>query len=218
VEAVHLHCDRFSVVRPAISKEQEGIVCAYRQAHNIGGIQVRDRPALLIIDVQLGMFQDDAPVHKGEELLSTIGDLIARARAAEIPVIYVQHSGGQGHLLEPGTPGWPIHPVIAPVDGELVVHKHYPDSFRETSLQEELKARGVGHLIIAGIQTEYCVDTTCRRASGLGYDVTLVEDGHSTWDTEHLGASQIIDHHNQVLSGWFVTLEAARRIKFVTSQ
>ena len=175
---------------------------------------MQDRSALLIIDVQLGMFQNDAPVHKGEDLLSTIGDLIARARAAEIPVIYIQHSGGRGHRLEPGTPGWPIHPAIAPDDGESVVHKQYPDSFRETNLQEELRAKGIGRLVIAGIQTEYCVDTTCRRASSLGYDVTLVEDAHSTWDTDHLRASQIIDHHNQVLSGWFVTLEAARRIKF----
>ena len=77
-----------------------------------------------------------------------------------------------------------------------------------------MQTRGIGHLIIAGIQTEYCVDTTCRRGCSLGYEVTLVEDAHSTWDTEHLTASQIIDHHNQVLSGWFVTLEAARRIKF----
>ena len=77
-----------------------------------------------------------------------------------------------------------------------------------------LKARGIGHLIIAGIQTEYCIDTTCRRASSLGYEVTLVADAHSTWDTEHLSAWQIIDHPNQVLSGWFVTLETAGRIKF----
>ena len=160
---------------------------------------MQDRSALLIIDVQLGMFQNDAPVHKGEDLLSTIGGLIARARAAEIPVIYIQHSGGHGHRLEPGTPGWPIHPAIAPDDGESVVHKQYPDSFRETNLQEELRARGIGRLVIAGIQTEYCVDTTCRRASSLGYDVTLVEDAHSTWGTDHLRASQIIDHHNQVL-------------------
>ena len=103
---------------------------------------MQDRLALLIIDVQLGMFHDDAPVHKGEDLLSTIGDLITRARATEVPVIYIQHSGGQGHLLEPGTPGWPIHPAIAPVGGELVVHKHYPDSFQETNLHEELKAEG----------------------------------------------------------------------------
>ena len=68
--------------------------------------------ALLIIDVQLGMFEESDPVYRGDELLATINDLITRARSAGVPVIYVQHSGGDGHLLEPGSPGWPIHPAI----------------------------------------------------------------------------------------------------------
>lgn len=170
--------------------------------------------ALLVIDVQLGMFEESDPVHRGDELLATINDLITRARNAGIPVIYIQHSGRDDHLLEPGSPGWPIHPAIVPAKGELVIHKRHPDSFQETDLQHELEIRGIRHLIVAGIQTEYCVDTTCRRAYSLGYDVTLVQDAHSTWDTEYLKASQIIDHHNQVLEGWFVTLKEARMIEF----
>ena len=170
--------------------------------------------ALLVIDVQLGMFEESDPVQRGDRLLATINDLITRARAAGIPVIYVQHSGGENHLLEPGSPGWPIHPAIVPAKGELVIHKRHPDSFQETDLQHELEMRGIRHLIVAGIQTEYCVDTTCRRAYSLGYDVTLVQDAHSTWDTEYLKASQIIDHHNQVLESWFVTLKEARMIEF----
>jgi nicotinamidase-related amidase len=170
--------------------------------------------ALLIIDVQLGMFAENEPVYNSGALLATLGDLIARARVAGIPIIYVQHSGGENHPLKPGSPGWPIHLAIAPADGELIVHKRHPDSFQETNLQYELEKRGIKHLIVAGIQTEYCVDTTCRRAYSLGYDVTLVQDAHSTWDTENLKASQIVAHHNQVLSGWFVGLKAAREIEF----
>jgi nicotinamidase-related amidase len=64
------------------------------------------------------------------------------------------------------------------------------------------------------MQTEYCVDTTCRRAYSLGYDIVLVEDGHSTWDTEHLAASQVIAHHNATLGGWFATLRVASDIAF----
>jgi nicotinamidase-related amidase len=175
---------------------------------------VQGNTALLIIDVQLGMFEESDPVYRGDELLVTINDLIARVRDAGVPVIYVQHSGGDGHLLEPGSPGWPIHPAIAPARGELIIHKRHPDSFQETALQHELEIRRVRRLIVAGIQTEYCVDTTCRRAYSLGYDVTLAQDAHSTWDTEHLEASQIIDHHNQVLGGWFATLKEACRIGF----
>jgi nicotinamidase-related amidase len=85
-------------------------------------------------------------------------------------VIYIQHDGSKGHPLETHTKGWEIHPSIKPAGGESVVRKRESDSFFETALQEELKKRGITHLVIAGGMTEYCVDTTCRRATSLGYD------------------------------------------------
>jgi nicotinamidase-related amidase len=179
---------------------------------------VTNDTALLVIDVQNGMFAEDDPVYQSTELLATIGDLIARARAADAPVIYVQHNGGPGDSLEPGSAGWPIHPAIAPADGEPVVGKWTPDSFHETSLQRELTARDVKKLVIAGIQTECCVDTTCRRASSLGYEITLAADAHSTWDSQTLSAAQIIAHHNAALDGWFVTPKPASAIAFVTEE
>ena len=62
--------------------------------------------ALLVIDVQKGMFVEDEPVYQGAQLLETIGELLAKARAAQVPVIYIQHNGGPGHPLEPGSEGW----------------------------------------------------------------------------------------------------------------
>jgi len=64
------------------------------------------------------------------------------------------------------------------------------------------------------LQTEYCIDTTCPRAFTLGYEVTLVKDAHSTWDSSLLKANRIIEHHNNVLGGWFVTLKSEREIEF----
>src|SRR5690349_6104900 len=170
--------------------------------------------ALLVIDVQKGMFAEEHPVYGGAELLATIGALLAEARAAQVPVIYVQHNGGPGHPLEPGKPGWPIHPAIAPAEGDPVVGKSTPDSFHETTLQAELEARGIVKLLVAGIQTELCVDTTCRRAASLGYQITLICDAHSTWDSRTLSAAQIIAHHNDALKGWFVTPALASEIAF----
>ncbi len=175
---------------------------------------MHNNTALVIIDVQLGMFDDSDPVYNGNELLATIGALISRARTSGISVIYIQHDGGDNHPLRPDKPGWPIHAAIAPTKDDLVIRKRHPDSFQETSFQRELETRGIKHLIVAGIQTECCIDTTCRRAYSLGYDVTLVQDAHSTWDTEYLKASQIIAHHNQVLGGWFVTVKTATEIQF----
>ena len=76
-----------------------------------------------------------------------------------------------------------------------------------------MKKQGIEHLIITGIQTEACVDTTCRRAFSMGYKVTLVSDTHSTWASEELTAQQIINHHNGVL-GWFADVYPSNDIKF----
>ncbi len=170
--------------------------------------------ALLVIDVQKGMFLEDDPVYDGENLLGKISTLIAQARTSGVPVIYVQHNGPEGDSLKKGTEGWPIHPAIAPALGEPVVEKWTPDSFHETTLQQELESRGIKNLVVAGIQTECCVDTTCRRAMTLGYKTTLVKDAHSTWNSRTLTAPQIIAHTNDALNGWFVTPKAASEIAF----
>jgi nicotinamidase-related amidase len=175
---------------------------------------MNSRTALLVIDVQLCNFEESPPVHRGSDLLSKIGALVAQARAVGVPIIYVQHCGSEGAIDQPGTPGWEIHPAIAPTEDDTVVQKSHPDAFQDTSLQRELESRGINKLVITGIQTEYCVDTTCRRAYSLGYKVTLVEDAHSTWDSDHLTASQIIEHHNAVLGGWFAELKALGEIEF----
>ncbi len=170
--------------------------------------------ALLIIDVQAGMFAGAEQPYQGEQLLTKINHLLALARASATPIIYVQHGSRAGTPLEPGTPGWEIHPAIAPTGSDAIIQKRFPDAFQATTLQAELVARGIKKLVVAGMQTEFCVDTSCRRAFSLGYDVTLVQDAHSTWDTEHVTAAQIVEHHNRVLGDWFARLQAAKDISF----
>ncbi|WP_458123703.1 cysteine hydrolase family protein [Paenibacillus sp. Z3-2] len=155
--------------------------------------------ALLIIDVQVAMFDEADPVYQGEQLLQKIQMLIAKAREAGHSIIYIQHSEEAGSPLERGTPGWAIHPSITPIAGDLVIEKETPDSFHETDLHLKLQENGVTELILTGMQTEVCVDTTCRRAFSLGYTVNLVRDAHSTWHSNALQADQIIQHHNTVL-------------------
>jgi len=171
-----------------------------------------DNTALLIIDVQMTMFDESNPVYQAEALIVKLKGLVAKARLADVPVIYIQHNTGQSGDLAEGSTEWQINPAIAPLAGELIVHKQHPDSFQETLLQNELEKRGIKNLIIAGMQTEFCIDTTSRRAYSLGYDVTLVKDAHSTWDSPALKAQQIIDHHNLVLGDWFVKLRTADEI------
>jgi len=172
------------------------------------------KSAVVIIDMQLGNFQGSDPVYAGEQLLSKVYRLIDKARGEGVPVFYVRNKGRKGDPDEIGTPGWEIHPTIVPKEGDVVIEKENPDAFHRTALRQKLKSKGIEKLVIAGLQTEYCVDSTCRRAYGLGYDVVLVKDAHSTWSSSNLTAEQIIAHHNQVLGGWFATLKNENEIEF----
>lgn len=169
--------------------------------------------ALLVIDVQVGMFSENDSVYAGSLLLERIQRLISKARESGNPVFYVQHNAGIGKPLEPNTPGWNIHPEIAPVEGDTIIQKSTPDAFHETNLQYELDAKHVRRLVLAGIQTELCVDTTCRRAFSLGYDVVVAKDAHSTWDRGNLQAKEIMAHHNDLLR-WFAETEESANITF----
>ncbi len=166
--------------------------------------------ALVVIDVQTGMFDGvrGPAIHGAEALLANIAALLVQARAAGSPVIYVRHDGGKGDMLEYGAPAWEIHEAIAPLPGERIVDKRTPDSFHETTLAADLAAAGATRLVLCGAQTEYCVDTTCRRAAALGYPTVLVQDAHSTWGNGILTADQIIAHTNRTLAGGFARLES----------
>jgi nicotinamidase-related amidase len=169
--------------------------------------------ALLIIDAQVNMFAEGSSVFEGEKLLHTLNHLIVQARNAHLPIVYVQNNGNEGDPDIYGTPGWQIHPAISPEKGDLVIQKHTPDSFYETNLQSKLDAKQIRNLIIAGIQTDYCINATCRRAFELGYEVTLVQDAHSTYDSREFTASQIITRYNNELREK-INLKEAKDITF----
>ncbi|MFC9448314.1 cysteine hydrolase family protein [Bacillus cereus] len=175
------------------------------------------KKALIVIDVQAGMYTAGMPVHNGEKFLQTLQELIGECRSNDIPVIYVQHNGPKDHPLEKGTEGWRIHAAIAPQEGDNIVEKTTPDSFHKTNLSEVLQEKGIEHVILSGMQTEYCVDTTTRRACSEGYKVTLVSDAHSTFDTEVLRAEDIVKHHNAVL-GAFADVVALKDLKVAASK
>ena len=164
--------------------------------------------ALVVIDVQHGILDIPGLARKREidealdQTVFRIGALIRRARVAGAPVVYVQHDGGSGHRLEPGTLGWPIRAEISPLPGEPIIRKRACDAFFETRLQEELSASNAEELVIVGCMTQYCIDTTVRRAVSLGFDVRLAADGHTTADTRALRFEQIIAHHNALLDGF----------------
>ncbi len=159
--------------------------------------------ALLVIDVQVAIMDGPdpsfPPAHRRDEVLAHIAGLLAKARAAKVPVIFVQHDEPDFPPMTPGSPGWQIHPAVAPLPGEPVVRKRAADAFYGTPLRSELDARGVTRLVVAGAETPYCVDTTVRRALSLDYDVTLAADAHTFAGDALLPPEQIVAHHNAML-------------------
>jgi nicotinamidase-related amidase len=163
--------------------------------------------ALVVIDVQAGILpakgaERPAVRQRFDEVRRRIFGLVGVARRQGAPIIFVQHAGEPGHRLETGTPGWEICGDLGRTADDIVVSKTACDSFYETDLQTVLSGQGVTHLVIAGLMTQYCVDTTCRRAVSLGYDVTLAADAHTTADMPSLTVEQIVDHHNALLDGF----------------
>lgn len=154
-----------------------------------------DRPntALLVVDVQNGIV---AEAHERDVVVANIAGLVERARAEDVPVIWVQHADDD---LVAGTDEWQYVPELTLAEGEPVVHKQYGDSFEDTTLEDELAARGIGRLVVTGAQTDACIRSTLHGALVRGYDALLVGDAHTTEDLTSYGApppGQVIAHTN----------------------
>lgn len=170
-----------------------------------------EKTALIIIDMQVAMFSyEDKSPYNGSLVLENIKKLLNKAHEKKIPVIYVQHTTDDEY--KKGTASWEICPKIKPQKEDAIVEKENSDSFLETNLNEILQDLGVLNLIIVGMQTEYCVDTTIRRAFSLGYDNIFVKDAHTTFDSKVLSANKIIEHHNDVIGGSFAELKTTEEV------
>ena len=138
-------------------------------------------------------------MERSKRTVRRIATLIARARDKDVPVVYLQHNHASFAPLMKDADTWQIHPALAPNPGDRVIEKTASDGFFNTSLERDLRELSVDHLVVTGMQTEYCVDTTCRRALSLDFAVTLVADAHTTGETA-LTARQIVEHHNALLA------------------
>jgi nicotinamidase-related amidase len=156
------------------------------------------RSALLVIDVQQGMTRGEWAVFDADGLIARINTVIASARAAQIPIVFVQHEEDVG--LVHGSTDWQLDDRLDVRNEDLRIRKRGSDSFHRTSLQELLASLNVQRVIACGLQSDFCVDSTARRCLALGFPVTLISDGHSTLDNGVLSAAQIAAHHNITLS------------------
>jgi nicotinamidase-related amidase len=153
--------------------------------------------ALLVIDVQADVVAD---AHQRDAVVANINALVRNARAADVPVVWVQHNDA-GMTID--SPEWQLVSELEPRAGEALVNKQYRSSFESTELESVLADLGAAELIVCGAQTNNCIRHTIHAALERGYDVTLVEDAHTTsdfeWDNGIVTAASIIDEQNASL-------------------
>jgi nicotinamidase-related amidase len=156
-------------------------------------LENRPNTALLVIDVQNGVVGE---AYDRDAIVANIAALVDNARAAGADIVWVQHNSDD---LVRDTEPWRYVAELDPSDAEPMIQKAYPDAFEDTDLEPVLAERGVGHLIVAGAQTDECIRSTLHGAIVRGYDATLVSDAHTTEDLSEYGAptpDKVIAHTN----------------------
>jgi nicotinamidase-related amidase len=146
--------------------------------------------ALLIIDVQNDYFPGGAmELSNPAGAAANIRILLDTFRASGQPVVHIQHENLMPDLpfMLPGTEGQKIHAKVLPAEGEMHIVKHFPNSFRQTGLEEILREKGIQKLLITGMMTHMCVSATTRAAMELGFLPTIVQDACATTALEFRG-------------------------------
>ena len=159
-----------------------------------------NKSALLVIDVQHGLLDQEPRPFEADAVVGRINRLAAAARRAACPVVFIQHER-PGSPLEHGSDFWQLAHGLVLEPTDHLLRKTTPDSFMHTPLEALLREHGIDHVVVTGYACEFCVDTTARRAAGLGFAVTLAADAHTTHDKPHASAAQIRDHENATLPG-----------------
>ena len=162
------------------------------------------KTALLVIDTQQSLL--DMQPYRAEEMLTVIGQLLATARAHGRTVIYVRHGDENDPQLKPGSPGWQIAARIAPQPGERIIDKQYSSAFKGTDLLDYLHQNNIRRLIVVGMMTEYCIESTVRTANYLDFDVVLPEGGNSTLANGNWSAQEVYEHHSGIMRGRFAAM------------
>ena len=150
---------------------------------------------LLVVDMQNAWLNRDTPRLDKVGVIARINHAAQRTRAQGGQVIFVQHCNEEA--LE-NSDGWEIDAGLIVVEADGKLNKTACDSFADTSLLAQLQACGTDTLIICGLATEFCLDTTIRAAPSHGFDVVVLGDAHTTGDRPHMKAPAIIEHHNWV--------------------
>lgn len=154
---------------------------------------------VLVIDVQQGLCEGEGAPFDCAGTISRINVVTRKAREAGATVIFVQHESTSGSL-EHGSSGWQLAAGLDVLPGDARLRKTTPDAFQGTELADLLSKMAASTIVVCGMHSEFCVDTTTRRALALGYPVVLITDAHTSAGNQAINAGSVIAHHNITLT------------------
>lgn len=163
-------------------------------------IREGEKTALLIVDMQVHVIDS---AWKEDLVIENTRIAVEKARKSSVPVIWIQHVNQK---LVPGNPGWQIVPEMAPLPDEIRLEKQFNSAFEKTHLEETLARLDITHIILAGVLTNWCIQSTAYAALDKGYDLTLIGDAHTAGDIDFddgktLSAADIIQAFNVTIGG-----------------
>lgn len=169
--------------------------------------------ALLLIDIQNDYFPGGkCELVEPEKALHVAETVLKKFRQMELPVVHIQHistRAGATFFL-PDTEGCQIHERLTPLDGESIIVKHAPNSFYKTNLSAIIKEKQITELVVCGMMTNMCIDSTVRAAKDYGMSITVVHDGCAARDLSFNGAKLAADTVQKVflagLDGLFANI------------
>lgn len=170
--------------------------------------------ALLVVDMQVGLWRQDPVAVDVDGIVDRINELISSFRESGNCVVFIQHDGPQGSDFEPETDGWCLLPELRREGDDLVVRKTICDAFYESELDARLRERGVDEVVVVGWATDHCVDTTIRAAISHNYAVVAVADAHTVARRPHADADLLIAHHNAT---WKTLLTPSVAVRVVST-
>ncbi len=179
------------------------------------------KQGLILVDIQNDYFVGgNMELVDMEQAAKNAGNLLAKFRDKTLPIFHVQHLSNRpgATFFVPETDGVKINEFVSPLPAEIVVQKHYPNSFRETTLLEHIRNEDIGNLTICGAMSHMCIDATTRASFDLGFDCTVIEDACATRNLEHNG--RIIEAQNvhaafmAALSAVYATVVSAKDFDF----
>jgi len=171
---------------------------------------------LILVDIQQDYFPQGRMELVGSiETSREAKRLLTYFRSKNLPTVHVQHVSTKkgATFFLPGTEGINFHESVSPIAGETIIEKHFPNSFRDTNLNEYLESKGVGELVICGMMSHMCIDATVRAAFDKGYSCFVAHDACATKDLVFGGvdipAAQVHGAYMAALAAVYATVQSA---------